>query len=395
MRSILYILFAVGGVLVAIALSMVLLDDEGDQQVQPQSPSIELSQPAADKAERSDKDSGTSLQPPNATPAAPLTIDLARVKPDGAAVFAGTAAPNTKIRIFEGDILLGETIANANGEWVIVLEKSLAAGQHLISVAMERSDGTTEMADRSLAVEIYQDTETKPLVALLPETATEVPVLIQSPDDVDKAKLAATASEATASEATASEAIVVDPAKADAAMPETAAAAPGKAQANSQIAASQIAALAPSAIVWRDASRILISGTSRGGVRVTVNDAKGQFGEALVLADGAWQVAGSLDMDIAVNQLRFALFDDANQIIARYDLPVKARDLAKGQDGSPLIVVNKGDMLWRIAYHQLGEGVKYVDIVRRNQQDIADPDLIFPKQIFAVPQSSATASDKN
>jgi len=399
-RSILYILFAVGGVLVAIALSMVLLDDEGDQQVQPQSPSIELSQPAADKAERSDKDSGTSLQPPNATPAAPLTIDLARVKPDGAAVFAGTAAPNAKIRIFEGDILLGETIANANGEWVIVLEKSLAAGQHLISVAMERSDGTTEMADRSLAVEIYQDTETKPLVALLPETATEVPVLIQSPDDVDKAKLAATASEATASEATASEAtaseaIVVDPAKADAAMPETAAAAPGKAQANSQIAASQIAALAPSAIVWRDASRILISGTSRGGVRVTVNDAKGQFGEALVLADGAWQVAGSLDMDIAVNQLRFALFDDANQIIARYDLPVKARDLAKGQDGSPLIVVNKGDMLWRIAYHQLGEGVKYVDIVRRNQQDIADPDLIFPKQIFAVPQSSATASDKN
>ena len=402
MRSMLYILFAVGGVLVAIALSMVLLDDEGGQQVKPQSPSIELSQSAIDKAETPDarKDSDTSLQQPDVTPAAPLTIDLARVKPDGAAVFAGTAAANAKIRIFEGDILLGETVANANGEWVIVLEKSLAAGQHLISVAMERSDGTTEMADRSLAVEIYQDTETKPLVALLPETATEVPVLIQSPDDVDKAKLAATASEATASEATASEAtaseaIVVDPAKADAAMPETAAAAPGKAQANSQIAASQIAALAPSAIVWRDASRILISGTSRGGVRVAVNDAKGQFGEALVLADGAWQVAGSLDMDIAVNQLRFALFDDANQIIARYDLPVKARDLAKGQDGSPLVVVNKGDMLWRIAYHQLGEGVKYVDIVRRNQQDIADPDLIYPKQIFAVPQSSATASDKN
>ena len=380
MQSILYILFAVGGVLVAIALSMVLLDDEGDQKVQPQSPSIELSQPAADKAETSDKDSGTSLQPPNVTPAAPLTIDLARVKPDGAAVFAGTAAPNAKIRIFEGDILLGETIANANGEWVIVLEKSLAAGQHLISVAMERSDGTTEMADRSLAVEIYQDTETKPLVALLPETATEVPVLIQSPDDVDKTKSAATASEATASGT-----IVADAAEA----------APAKPQAKSQIAASQIAALAPSAIVWRDASRILISGTSRGGVRVTVNDVKGQFGEALVLADGAWQVAGSLDMDIAVNQLRFALFDDANQIIARYDLPVKARDLAKGQDGSPLVVVNKGDMLWRIAYHQLGEGVKYVDIVRRNQQDIADPDLIYPKQIFAVPQSSATASDKN
>ena len=377
MRSILYILFAVGGALVAIALSMVLFDDEGGQKVQPQSPSIELSKPAAGKAKTTDasKDSGTSLQPPNATPGAPLTIDLARVKPDGAAVFAGMAAPNAKIRFFEGNILLGETIANANGEWVIVLEKSLAAGQHLISVAMEHSDGTTEMAERSLAVEIYQDTETKPLVALLPETATEVPVLIQSPDDVDTAKPAAAASEA---------------AMADAAMPETTDAAPANFPAK-----SQIAALAPSAIVWRDASRILISGTSRGGVRVTVNDAKGQFGEALVLGDGAWQVAGSLDMDIAVNQLRFALFDDANQITARYNLPIKARDLAKGQDGSPLVVVNKGDMLWRIAYHQLGDGVKYVDIVRRNKQDITNPDLIYPKQIFAVPQSSASASDKN
>ena len=408
MRSILYILFALGGVLVAIALSMVLLDDEGDQQVQPQSPSIELSKPAADKAETLDsgKDSDTSLQPPNATPAAPLTIDLARVKPDGAAVFAGTAAPNAKIRIFEGDILLGETVANANGEWVIVLEKSLAAGQHLISVAMERSDGTTEMADRSLAVEIYQGTETKPLVALLPETETEVPVLIQSPDDVDTAKPAAAASEAIVADAAkpaaaASEAIVADDAKpAAAAMPEITRAAPANPQAKSQIVASQIAtsqiaALAPSAIVWRDASSILISGTSRGGIRVTVNDAKGQFGEALVLADGAWQVAGSLDMDIAVSQLRFLLFDDVNQIIARYDLPVKARDLAKGQDGSPLVVVNKGDMLWRIAYQQMGKGVRYVDIVRRNKQDIINPDLIYPKQIFAVPQSSATASDKN
>jgi nucleoid-associated protein YgaU len=381
---------------------MVFLDDEGGQQVQPQSPSIKLPTPVAGKAETSDatNDSGTSLQPPNATPAAPLTIDLARVKPDGAAVFAGTAAPNAKIRIFEGDILLGETIANANGEWVIVLEKSLAAGQHLISVAMERSDGTTEMADRSLAIEIYQDTETKPLVALLPETETEVPVLIQSPDDVDMARPTAAANEvivadatdadATGADATGAKPAMSDAAKSYAAMPETTVAAPETPQAK-----SQIAALAPSAIVWRDASRILISGTSRGGVRVTVNDAKEQFGEALVLVDGGWQVAGSLDMDIAVHQLRFALFDDANLIIAHYDLPVKARDLAKGQDGSPLVVVNKGDMLWRIAYHQLGEGVKYVDIVRRNKQDIADPDLIYPKQIFAVPQSSATASDKN
>jgi nucleoid-associated protein YgaU len=370
-RWILYILFAVGGVLVAIALSMVFLDDE-TRQIEPQSQSIDISKPAPTVLEPAGSDPSVAPQSNLRTGAAsppPLIIDLARVKPDGAAVFAGTAAPNSKISIFEGDILLGETIADGSGEWVIVLEKMLAPGQHLISVAMERPDGSTELADRSLALEIYQDADTKPLVALLPETATEVPVLIQSPDDADLAQPATSPDNATV---------------------ETSAAEP-----QPVIGATPLAALAPSAIVWRDASNILISGSSRGGIKVTATDPKRSFGEALVLADGDWQIAGSLDVNVKVNHLRFELYDEANLVIAHYDLPISARDLAKGQDGSPLIVVNKGDALWRIAYHQLGDGVKYVDIVRRNRQDISDPNLIYPKQIFAVPKSTSPIADQN
>ena len=378
MRWILYILFAVGGVLVAIALSMVILDDE-TQQIEPQSQSIDLSKPAPVGAQPAPLAAEPTQTDPSIAPQAnlrtvaaalpPLIIDLARVKPDGAAVFAGTAAPNAKISIFEGDILLGETIANGSGEWVIVLEKMLAPGQHLISVAMERPDGSKELSDRSLAVEIYQDAESKPLVALLPETATDVPVLIQSPDDVEPAQPAST---------TATVAVTPSPAK-----PQ-----PG-------IATTQLAALTPTAIVWRDAGSILISGTSRGGIKVTATDPKRSFGEALVLADGDWQIAGSFDMSLTVKHLRFELYDEANRVIAHYDLPISARDLAKGQDGSPLIVVNKGDALWRIAYHQLGEGVKYVDIVRRNRQDISDPNLIYPKQIFAVPNATSPIAGQN
>jgi len=377
-RWILYILFAVGGVLVAIALSMVILDDE-TQQIEPQSQSIDLSKPAPVGAQPAPLAAEPTQTDPSIAPQAnlrtvaaalpPLIIDLARVKPDGAAVFAGTAAPNAKISIFEGDILLGETIANGSGEWVIVLEKMLAPGQHLISVAMERPDGSKELSDRSLAVEIYQDAESKPLVALLPETATDVPVLIQSPDDVEPAQPASTTATVTVT--------------------------PSPAKPQPDIATTQLAALTPTAIVWRDAGSILISGTSRGGIKVTATDPKRSFGEALVLADGDWQIAGSFDMSLTVKHLRFELYDEANRVIAHYDLPISARDLAKGQDGSPLIVVNKGDALWRIAYHQLGEGVKYVDIVRRNRQDISDPNLIYPKQIFAVPNATSPIAGQN
>ena len=45
------------------------------------------------------------------------------------------------ITVFEGDILLGETVADDNGEWVVILEKTLAPGQHLVSVAMASKKG--------------------------------------------------------------------------------------------------------------------------------------------------------------------------------------------------------------------------------------------------------------
>ena len=398
---ILYILFAVGGILVVLALSMVFLDHEM-AQIKPQSETIELETSkmvsggtqADDQVMANDK----TLAKPQSLAIRPepentsmLKIDIARVKPDGAAVFAGTAAPNAEIRIFEGKILLGKTVANSDGEWVIILEKFLAVGQHLISVAMERDDGSTAFADLSLAVEIYADATTKPLVALLPETSTEVPVLIQSPDDRDS-----TTSNMRLAQVGGSNEVQ----QANVGSIPTVNESPGG-EINQTVPATEFrsksvfAAIVPTAIVWRDAAHILISGTARGGVRVIAHDSNAPFGEALVIADGAWQIAGSLNLEKIKHRLKFELVDDMGKIMANYTLPLTARDLAKGQNGTPLVVVNKGDALWRIAYRQFGDGIRYVDIVRRNQKDIQDPDLIYPKQIFAVPKSARDATNQN
>lgn len=400
-RTILYILFAVGGILVVLALSMVFLDNEV-AEIKPQSETIKLetSEVVSGETQTNDqlmasaktvaKTQSLSTQSDADAPSM-LIIDIARVKPDGAAVFAGTAAPNAEIRIFEGKILLGKTVANSAGEWVMILEKSLAVGQHLISIAMERDDGSTAFADLRLAVEIYEDSATKPLVALLPETSTEVPVLIQSPDD---------------GKSTTSNIAETNRGNSNEVQQENAGAVPTlngfasggidpTATATEVRSKSLSAAIVPTAIVWRDAARILISGTSRGGVRVIANDTKAPFGEALVLADGAWQIAGSLNLEKTKHLLKFELVNDTDKIIANYTLPLTSRDLAKGQDGTPLVVVNKGDALWRIAYRRFGDGIRYVDIVRRNQRDIVDPDLIYPKQIFALPKSARDATNQN
>ena len=400
-RTILYTLFAVGGILVVLALSMVFSDNDL-AQIKPQSEKIELetSEIVSGATQTDDPSiaSATSAVKPrllstrsDADASSMLKIDIARVKPDGAAVFAGTGVANAEIRIFEGKILLGKTVANSAGEWVIILEKSLAVGQHLISIAMERDDGSTAFADLRLAVEIYGDAATKPLVALLPETSTEVPVLIQSPDDGKAATSSISETNRSNSNEVQQENAGTLPTVNGSAGVGTD---PTVTPTGTSLKSASVA-IVPTAIVWRDAARILISGNSRGGVRVIANDTKAPFGEALVLADGAWQIAGSLNLEKTKHRLKFELVNDRDKIIANYTLPLTSRDLAKGQNGTPLVVVNKGDALWRIAYRRFGDGIRYVDIVRRNRRDIVDPDLIYPKQIFAVPKSAKDATNQN
>ena len=50
------------------------------------------------------------------------------------------------------------------------------------------------------------------------------------------------------------------------------------------------------------------------------------------------------------------------------------------------VVVQPGNSLWRIARRTYGDGVRYSVIYESNQSQIRDPDLIFPGQIFLVPE---------
>ncbi len=357
-RFILYMLFGVGGVLVALALGVVFFGDDENAEVAPQTQSIDLSSKTSDEPATTAGDNALTPQVGLATPESPaldtqtiaepaLSIEIARVKPDGAAVVAGSAPSGAVISVFEDKILLGKTTADANGEWVVVLEKRLGPGQHLISIAAERVDGSSIMAETSVAIEIYADQSTKPLVALLPESHTEMPVLLQSPDEETEKNTA------------------------DAA------------------ATSTVARIDPRSLVWQDETKLSIGGQSSGGVRVKVSENGAFFGDGLVLADGGWQVTGQVDKNRSTHRLEFVLFDNAGRAVARYLLQARARDLQKGLDGSQLVVVNKGDALWRIAYRSFGKGVRYIDIVRKNTGDIDNPDLIYPNQIFALPKPGA------
>jgi len=49
------------------------------------------------------------------------------------------------------------------------------------------------------------------------------------------------------------------------------------------------------------------------------------------------------------------------------------------------VIIRRGDSLWRISRRVYGHGIRYSTIYLANQDQIHDPNRIWPGQVFAVP----------
>ena len=106
--------------------------------------------------------------------------------------------------------------------------------------------------------------------------------------------------------------------------------------------------------------------------------------------NGDWR--GSLPkIDTGVYTLRVDELNKAGQVTSRVETPFRREDpevLAQSDDTtSPAtqITVQKGNSLWAIARARYGEGRLYVQLFEANRDRIRDPDLIFPGQVFDLP----------
>ncbi len=298
-----------------------------------------------------------------------LIIDIARVQPDGMAVFAGKGAPNGTIFITEAGQVLAQNGIDDNGEWVVLPEAPLSAGAHLLELEMITTDGRRVRADISLVVEISVTKDEKPLVAIVPQSDEEAPRILQAPEELAVANVPADGGEETSQ--TDAKPIVTEEEA------ETVAALLGQEDIFVQIGS----------LSWRDETTLAVHGVASGGARIT-----GEIGNIALMSEdlpdnGRWTVLadGNPFAEGPAQNLTIRLLDDEGATLATTSLMISQDQLRSGLDGSLMVVVHKGDALWRIAYRSYGRGVRYVDIFKRNQDKINDPDLIYPNQIFAVP----------
>ncbi|MBN9034668.1 MAG: LysM peptidoglycan-binding domain-containing protein, partial [Rhizobiales bacterium] len=57
------------------------------------------------------------------------------------------------------------------------------------------------------------------------------------------------------------------------------------------------------------------------------------------------------------------------------------------------VIIRRGDTLWRISRRVYGLGVRYTTIYLANQDQISDPDRIWPGQVFSVPDKTGDGEE--
>ena len=159
-------------------------------------------------------------------------------------------------------------------------------------------------------------------------------------------------------------------------------------------------ALALDAISYSASGDVTLTGRARLGsvVRVYLNNRLAKE----IGTDGNGRWSGALE-DVApgVYTLRFDELDSAGKVLGRLETPFKreapeilqAKNPATGQPGSPsatriiqAVTVQAGDSLWAISQERYGSGFLYLRLFDANRDAIRNPDLIYPGQVFTVPE---------
>ncbi|ESY67961.1 hypothetical protein X743_26515 [Mesorhizobium sp. LNHC252B00] len=68
------------------------------------------------------------------------------------------------------------------------------------------------------------------------------------------------------------------------------------------------------------------------------------------------------------------------------DVPETVAPKLEHADGA--VIIHRHDTLWRISRRVYGHGMRYSTIYLANQDQISDPDRIWPGQVFKVPEKS-------
>ena len=119
------------------------------------------------------------------------------------------------------------------------------------------------------------------------------------------------------------------------------------------------------------------------------------IGQANVGPDGRWTVRAGDALAPGLYDLQIDMLSPDGRAIAVIALPFERAAPGAVNLGPNSVVVQPGNSLWRIARQLYGSGVQYTVIYQANREQIRDPDIIYPGQVFSTPSQGDDAPQED
>jgi hypothetical protein len=135
---------------------------------------------------------------------------------------------------------------------------------------------------------------------------------------------------------------------------------------------------------------LIISGRARPGRDIMVYLDNNLIASGRADMEGSFSLQPDLPVDPGLYELRIDEFDETgDQVVARAATPFQMTDITTLDNLDRRVIVQPGNSLWRISRRFYGEGVRYTVIYQANTDQIRDPNLIYPGQVFDIPSGGA------
>ncbi len=321
--------------------------------------------------------------PPARTP----SFDVVRVEPTGEAVIAGRAEPGSRVVLTDDGEDIASVEADSGGDWVIILDRPLEGGSHQLGLRAETPGGESLESENVVIVAVPE----RPVLTPDQPTAVAEAQSETAPGTEAQAE-AQTGTQAMAQAETQSQTETRTAAVQEPAGEALAVLAPRKGEGPSVVLqrpeTEGIAdrELVLNAIDYDAAGQVIVSGKAPPGSRVVVYLDDRAIGQVEADENGNWVLQPDVAVTVGLHRLRLDQLDAGGKVVARVESPFSRAQALLDLPGERFVVVQPGNSLWFIARETYGEGLRYTLIFDSNNGQIRDPDLIYPGQIFLLPE---------
>ena len=283
-----------------------------------------------------------------------LGFDIVRIAPGGRAVIAGRAEPGADVLVLDNGKEVARAHADSAGQWAALPVAPLPQGAQELTLSARDAAGHATDSEASVAVLV-------PAANTAERTAAPI-AGAPGPSAAPAGPIAVLSSPQAGSQ------VLQWPSPAQ----------PGPRQTSDRLQLDTVS--------YGEHGDIQFSGSAAAGAMVRLYVDNNSIGDASVEAGGHWTMAPPNDVSAGHHTLRVDQVGTEGEVQQRIEVPFQRvlLPLTAVPEGR-VVIVQPRQNLWRIARRFYGRGILYTEIYQANREQIRDPSLIYPGQVFSVP----------